>query len=66
MAFSRGATGISHVPSCCESIRGVTVPSVQGNQVYLKWIETLGCYGMVARPLDFLSRLKLRPPSLEV
>ena len=66
VAFSRGATGISHVPSCCEYRLGVTVKSVQGNQVYLKWVETSGCYGMVAQPLDFLSRLKLRPPSLEV
>ena len=28
------------MPSCHESIRGVTVESVQGNQVYLEWIGT--------------------------
>ena len=42
MAFSRDATGLSHVPSDCESILGVTIESVQGNQVYLEWIGTSG------------------------
>ena len=54
------------VPSCFESILGVTVESVQGSQVYLKWIGALEHFGMVARPLEFLSSLKLRPPPLEV
>ena len=40
VAFSRGATGLSKVPSCCEPILEVTVVSVQGNQVYLEWTET--------------------------
>ena len=40
MSFSRGGPGLSHMPSCHESIRGVTVESVQGNQVYLEWIGT--------------------------
>ena len=54
------------MPSCCELMLGVTVESVQGNQVYLEWIGTSGSFGMVARPLALLSRLKLRLPSLEV
>ena len=41
MSFSRGDPGLSHVASCHESIHGVTVESVQGNQVYLEWIGTL-------------------------
>ena len=66
MAFSRGATGLSHLPSCFESIVGVTVESVQGNQVYLECIETLGSFEMVARPLEFLSSISLKLPPLEV
>ena len=42
------------------------VESVQGNQVYLDWTETSGSFGMVARPLEFLSTNKLRAPPLEV
>ena len=49
---------MSHVPSSFESIIGVTVESVQGNQVYLEWIGISGSFGMVARPLVFLSDLK--------
>ena len=47
-------------------ILGVTVQSVQGNQVYLEWIGTSGSFGMVARPLEFLLTFKLRLPPLEV
>ena len=54
------------MPSCCESILGVTVESVKGNQVYLEWTGTSGSFGMVALPLEFLSTFKLRPPTLEV
>ena len=57
---------MSHVPSSFESIIGVTVESVQGNQVYLEWIETSGSFGMVARPLSFLSTFYWRLPPLEV
>ena len=55
---------MSHLPLCLESMLGVTVESVQGNQVYLEWIGTLGSFGMVAQPLEFLSSFKLRPPPL--
>ena len=66
MAFSRGATGLSHVPSCFELILGVTVESVQGSQVYLEWIRASGSFEIVARTLEFLLRVYLRLPSLEV
>ena len=66
MAFSHGATGLSHLPSCFESVLGVTVESVQGSQVYLEWIGTSRSYGMGAQPLEFLSSVKLRLPALEV
>ena len=66
MAFSEGATGLSHQPSCFESVLGVTVASVQGSQVCLEWIGTSDCFGIVARHLEFLLNLKLRPPPLEV
>ena len=42
--FSQGATGLSHMPSCFESILRVTVESVQGNPVYLELIWTLGSF----------------------
>ena len=42
--FSRGATGLSHLPSCFELILGVTVESVQGNQFDLEWIGISGSF----------------------
>ena len=59
MGFSQGATGLSHEPSCFESILGVTVESVQGNQMYLEWIGTSGSFGMVTSgdPLDFKAEI---------
>ena len=66
MAFSQGATGLSHVHSCCEWILGVTVESVQGNQMYLEWTGTSGSFEMVAQTLEFFSNFKLRLPPLEV
>ena len=65
MAFSQGDTGLSHLPLCFEWILVVTVETVQGSQVYLQWIGTLGSFGILVRRLEFLSRFKLRPP-LEV
>ena len=66
MAFSLGATGLSHLPSCFESVLVVTVESVQGNQVYLDWIGTSGSVGIVAGPLEFLSSVNLKLPPIEV
>ena len=57
---------MSHVPSCFESNLGVMIKSGQRNQVYLGCIGTSGSFEMVARPLEFLSSVKLRPPPLEV
>ena len=54
------------MPSCFESILGVTVESVQGNQVYLERIGTSGSFLVVAQPLEFLSSFKLRLSPLEV
>ena len=48
-----------------ELILRVTVESVHWSHVYLEWNGTLGSFGMVARPVEFLSRFKFRPPSLE-
>ena len=44
----------------------MNVESMQGSQGYLECIGTLGSFGMVTRPLEFLSSLKLRPPPLEL
>ena len=62
--YSVGATGLSHLPLCFDSMFGVTVESVQRSQVYLEWIGTSGSFQIVARPLEFLSSVKLRPPIL--
>ena len=43
-AFSRGATGLSHLPLYFESILGVLVESVQGNQAYLEWLGKSGSF----------------------
>ena len=43
VSFTRGfLTGLTQVPPWCESILGVTVETVQGNQVHLEWTETIG------------------------
>ena len=47
------------MPSCCESILGVTVESVQGKESYLVWTGILGSFAMLARPLEFLLSFKL-------
>ena len=42
-AFTRGfSTGLSHVPTWCESILGLKVEAVQGIQDSLEWTETSG------------------------
>ena len=66
MTFSRGVTGLSQVPLFAESILGVTVESVPGNQVLLEWTGITGSFGMVARHLAFLSPFKWRPLLLEL
>ena len=66
MAFFLGATGLSLLPSCFESILGVTIESVQGSHMYLECIGTSGSFEMVAQPLEILSSVTLRPPPLVV
>ena len=44
----------------------MTVESVQGNQIDLEWTGTSGSFGMMTRPLEFLSTFKLKSPPLEV
>ena len=45
-AFPRGfPTGLSNVPSRCESILGLKFEAVQGKQVSLEWTENLGDSG---------------------
>ena len=44
MPFSRIATVLLHLPSCFESVLGVTVVSVQGSQVCLECTETSGVF----------------------
>ena len=42
-AFRRGfPTGLSHVPSWCESILDLKVEAVQGKQFSMEWTETSG------------------------
>ena len=66
MALSRGATGLSHLPLCFESILSMTVESVQRGQVYLECIGTSGSFDLLELTLEFFSSVKLRPPPLEV
>ena len=44
----------------------MTVESVQGTQVNMVWIGTLGSFVMVARPLELLFSVKFRLSHLEV
>ena len=39
---TRPPTGVSHVPTWCESILGLKVEAVQGKQVSLEWTESSG------------------------
>ena len=66
MAFSRGATALSHPPSAFELVLVVTVKSVTVSQVYLVFIGTLGSFEMLAGNLELLSSVKWKPPPLEV
>ena len=55
-ALSRGfPTGLSHVPTWCESILGLKVEAVQGKQVSLEWTETSGGLWEFGTTLEFLS-----------
>ena len=66
-AFPRGfPTGLSNVPSRCESILGLKVDAVQGKQVSLEWTETSGGLWEWGLILEFLSPFLWRAPTLEM
>ena len=66
-AFPRGfPTGLSNLPSRCESILGLKVEAVQGKQVSLEWTETSGGLWEWGLILEFLSPLLWRAPPLEM
>ena len=67
MAFPRGfPTGLSYVPSRCESILGLKVEAVLGKQVSLEWTETSGGLWECGTTLEFLSAFLWRAPPLEM
>ena len=67
VAFPRGfPTGLSHVPSWCESILGLKVEAVQGKQVSLEWTVTSGGPWECGTTLEFLSPFLWRAPPLEM
>ena len=66
-AFPRGfPTGLSNLPSRCESIFGLKVEAVQGKQVSLEWTETSGGLWEWGLILEFLSPFLWRAPTLEM
>ena len=66
-AFPRGfPTELSHVPPWCESILGLKVEALQGNQFSLEWTETSGGLWECGTTLDFLSPFLWRAPPLEM
>ena len=50
----------------CESILGVTVEGVQGNQVHLSGLRYLGVFWNGGSTLEFLSNILLRVPPPEM
>ena len=66
-AFPRGfPTGLPHVPLWCESILGLKVEAVQGNQVPWNGLRHLGNSGDGGMNLEFLSLFLWRAPPLEM
>ena len=66
-AFPRGfPTGLSNLPSLCESILGLKVEAVQGKQVSLEWTEPSGGLWECGTTLEFLSPFLCRAPPLEM
>ena len=64
-AFSRGfPPGLSHVPPWWESILGLKVEAVQGNQVPWNGLRHLGDSGNGGTTLEFLSLFLWRAPPL--
>ena len=66
-AFPRGfPTGLPHVPLWCESILGLKVEAVQGNQVPWNGLRHLGDSGNGGTNLEFLCLFLWRAPPLEL
>ena len=65
MTFSQGATGLSHPRTCFELVLGVIIESVAGESGVSGMDLDIRVFGLVARPVEFLSTFKLRPPPLE-
>ena len=66
-AFPGGfPTGLSNVPTRCESILGLKVEAVQGIQVSLEWTETSGGLWEQGLILAFLSPFLWRAPTLDM
>ena len=55
--------GLSHLPLCFESVLGVQVESVQGNQAYLEWLGKSGSFPIEVCLLGMHSSFKVRPAS---
>ena len=66
-ALPRGfPTGLSNVPSRCESILGLKVEAVLGKRVSLEWTETSGGLWEWGLIREFLSPFLWRAPPLEM
>ena len=66
-AFPRGfPKWLSHVPPWCESILGLKVEELQGEQVSLEWTETCGGLWECGTTLEFLSPFLWRAPLLDM
>ena len=57
--------GLSHLPLCCESVLGVQVESVQGNQAYLEWLGKSGSFPIEVCLLGCTRVSRLDQPPLE-
>ena len=57
--------GLSHLPSCFESVLGVQVESVQGNQAYLEWLGKSGSFPIEVCLLGCTRVSRLDQPPLE-
>ena len=67
MAFPRGfPIVLSHVPPWCESILGLKVEALLGNQVSLEWTVTSGGLWEWWNGPEFLSPFLWRAPPLEM
>ena len=52
--------GLSHLPSCFESILSVPIESVNGSQAYLEWMGKSGPFRIEARLPGMCLSFKVR------